>query len=115
MIACVFMRYLMYVCRKQLLRQLLQPGLGSKEAAAPRGLRRKLLAHTVALIEMDYFVFSSSDIFVFMQALFPRVKGVCLTTGLSVPRFVPHAKTVCMQTVCMRGICYRRCIPTTKC
>eukprot|EP00802_Teleaulax_amphioxeia_P007325 Tamp_07331.p1 GENE.Tamp_07331~~Tamp_07331.p1 ORF type:complete len:744 (-),score=213.43 Tamp_07331:291-2393(-) len=53
-----------------LLRQLLQPGLGSKEAAAPRGLRRKLLAHTVALIEMDNnLVFSSSDIFLFMQAL----------------------------------------------
>jgi len=60
----------MYVCREQLLRQLLQPGLGSKEAAAPRGLRRKLLAHTVALIEMDNnLVFSSSDIFLFMQAL----------------------------------------------
>ena len=73
----------MYVHVEQLLRQLLQPGLGSKKAAAPRSLRRKLLAHTVAIIEMENnFVFSSSDIFLFMQALpFPNL-SVCLCLSL---------------------------------
>ena len=78
----------MYVHVEQLLRQLLRPGLGSKEAAAPRSLRRKLLAHTVAIIEMENnFVFSSSDIFLFMQALPCPNLSLSLSLSLTNTRF----------------------------
>jgi len=53
-----------------LLRQLLQPSLLHRDTAAPRLFRRKLLLHTVTLIEMQGpALFSSNDIFLFMQAL----------------------------------------------
>ena len=62
----------------ELLRQLLQTSLGGRQAGgqagmhgtAPRALRYKMLLLTVDLLEAEGpLVFSSNDIFAFMQAL----------------------------------------------